>query len=207
MLKIDIDSWKRKEIYEMFSKIDYPFYAVTIPVEVTNLKKVAKENKLSFYYLMLWACTKAVNSVNEFNMRIYDDGIYQLDATDPSFTVMKENEETFIIVTTKYQDDYKKFCLNCKEAVDNQTTFFTQDDSYKDKVIYFSCAPWFDFTALTNERNFDKDDTIPRISWGKYYEENGKLMVHLSIDVNHRTIDGIHIAKFKDCLDKTIAKL
>ena len=66
--------------------------------------------------------------------------------------------------------------------------------------MYLSCLPWLDLTALTNERDPDKDDTVPRISWGKYAETDGRKQLNLSLEVNHRFIDGIHIGKFQDAL-------
>ena len=39
---------------------------------------------------------------------------------------------------------------------------------------------------------------------GKYFEENGRLWVHMSVEVNHRTIDGIHIGKLKAAIDQEI---
>lgn len=206
MKQINIDSWHRREIYEMFSKVDYPFYSVTIPVDVTNVKQVSKREGVSFYFLMIWLCTKAVNAIPEFKMRIREDHIYQLDQTEPSFTVMKKDEEHFIIVTTPWEQKWQDFCNKAESKSLQQVSLFGEHP-YTDELIYFSCTPWFDFTALTNERNFDKNDTIPRIAWGKYYDEKERLMLHLSLDVNHRTIDGLHIGKFKDILDKEIKSL
>ena len=88
-----------------------------------------------------------------------------------------------------------------------EQTSFIDDEAETDALIYFSCTPWFDFTTLTNEHNFNKDDTIPRLAWGKYYEENERLWVHMSIEVNHRTIDGFHIGKLKDAIDREINEL
>lgn len=200
MEKIDRNSWKRKEIYELFSKVDYPFYSVTLPIDITNAKRVAREEKISLYYLMIWLCTKAINSVPDFRLRIRGGELYRLDETNPSLTDSCEDEDLFKIVTVKWEKDYRSFCQKTKETSRAQTCFL--DESKEgDDLIYFSTTPWFDFTALTNEHSFNKDDFIPRLTWGKYYEENGKLMVHLSIEVNHRVIDGKHIAAFKEALD------
>ncbi|HJG28178.1 MAG TPA: hypothetical protein K8V20_05995 [Subdoligranulum variabile] len=73
--------------------------------------------------------------------------------------------------------------------------------------MYFSCTPWFDFTALTNEHALDKDDTVPRLAWGRWYEEKGRWWVHLSVEVNHRLVDGLHIGQMKEALDAEIAAL
>ena len=64
-----------------------------------------------------------------------------------------------------------------------------------------------DITALTNERDFDRDDSVPRIAWGRYTEENGKKTLGLSLEVNHRLIDGLHIGRFAQELERLIGEL
>ena len=203
MKKIEKSKWNRMEAFEMFSDLDYPFYSVTMPVDITNVKKKAKEKHISFYYLLIWLCTKAVNSVPQFLIRTMGDEIVRLDALQPSFTDMKKGDDQFHIVTLPWEDDAASFCENAAYRSENQIHFIESEES--DELIYFSCTPWFDFTSLTNEHNLDKDDFIPRIAWGKYYEEKGRLWVHMSVEVNHRTIDGIHIGLFKESLDREIA--
>lgn len=206
MKEIDLNTWSRKDIFEMFSKISLPFYSVTIPIDVTRLKMVSKQRNLSFYYLMVWACTKAINSVDAFNMRIKNDKVYQLNQTYPSFTTMKNGADNFIIVTTPWKENPQDFCEMATQMVENQTKFLDTDKE-TEELIYISCTPWFDFTALTNERNIDKDDAIPRLVWGKYFAEGESLKLHLSVDVNHRTIDGYHIGLFVESLNEIIARM
>ena len=50
-------------------------------------------------------------------------------------------------------------------------------------------------------------DSVPRIAWGKYSEQHGRLELTVSMEVNHRFIDGIHIEKFSGFLEKMIADL
>ena len=73
MKVIDQNTWDRKEIFDLFSAADYPFYSITIPVDVTKVKEVSKNKGISFYYLMIWVCTKAVNSVPNFLLRVLSE--------------------------------------------------------------------------------------------------------------------------------------
>ena len=74
-------------------------------------------------------------------------------------------------------------------------------------LIYISTTPWFDLTSCTNERDFDKDDAIPRITWGKYVPENGRETLGMSLEVSHRFIDGYHLGQFYQTLQKSIDEL
>lgn len=203
---INLETWERREAYAFFSQIDYPFYAVTIPVDVTRVKEASKKRGLSFYHLMIWLCTKAVNSVEAFRLRVRGEHVVLLDRTDPSFTTLEPGKQQFQIITLPWEAEPDVFCAHAREKAKKQTAFLAQDEEC-DGLIYFSCTPWFDFTALSNEHNFDRDDTIPRIAWGKYYEQNGGLWLHMSIEVNHRTIDGYHLGLLKEAIDREIAAL
>jgi chloramphenicol O-acetyltransferase type A len=206
MKELDIKAWERKEIFAHSSSLDIPFYSLTTPLEVTHVKEVSKTKNLSFYYLMIYCVTRAINKTDEFLLSIHHDKIFHLEERIPSFTTLKPGHEDFIIVDVPLKKNYEDFCLDCQNAVYAQNSLFGgRDDT--EELLYISCTPWFDCSALTNERNLDKDDSVPRISWGQYYKENEKLMLHLSLEVNHRLIDGIHIAKFLDNLKKEIASL
>lgn len=203
---LDKETWPRKEIYEFFSRIDYPFYSVTLPLDVTNVRAFARAQGLSFYHLLIWACTKALNRLPAFRLRIRGEDLVLLDGADPSFTSMRPGEEVFQIITLPWEADPQAFCAHAGEKAARQATLLDQA-AETDELIYFSCTPWFDFTALTNEHNFDRDDSVPRLAWGKYYEEGGRLWVHLSVEVNHRLIDGVHLGQLKQALDEEIAAL
>lgn len=203
---IDTASWERREAFALFSQMEFPFYSVTVPVDVTKVKKAAAERGLSFYRLMIWVCTKAVNSVPQFRLRVRGEQVVRLDRADPSYTALRPGSEQFQIITLPWQEDPAAFCQAAgrKEAAQ---TVFLEPEQETDALIYFSCVPWFDFTALTNEHSLDRDDTIPRLAWGKYFEREGRLWVHLSVEVNHRLIDGLHIGQLKAALDREIGAL
>ena len=87
------------------------------------------------------------------------------------------------------------------------TTFFSEYRPEGEAWIYFSCIPWIDMTCVTNERDFDPDDTVPRISWGRYTEHEGRKTLNLSLEISHRFIDGYHIGQFEKRLTALIAEL
>ena len=101
----------------------------------------------------------------------------------------------------------EKFLPYCKrKKCHTQTTFIDQTEE-GDELIYMSCLPWLDLTGCTHERNLDIDDMIPRITWGKIMAQNGRETLGMSVEVNHRIIDGVHIGRFYEGLQKIIDEL
>jgi chloramphenicol O-acetyltransferase type A len=206
MQKIDLAVWPRAELFRFFSTVSNPFYSVTFRVDVTNLHAYTKAHGISFYYALGYLVTDAVNSVVNFRYTIRDGEVWLLDKRIPSFTDLKPDSEQFHIVTLPKIGTLDEFCCAAKAKSAAQQSFLDQSGELDD-LIYFSCVPWFDLTAATNERDFDRDDNIPRICWGKYVPADGRETLGMSVEVNHRFIDGYHLGQFYQKLQKSIDEL
>lgn len=206
----DFENWPRKEAYAFFSGISNPFYMVTFRQDVTRLYDFVKAEELSFYYGMIWACTCALNAVEAFRLTIREGEIVRLPGRLPSFTDLKPGAEQFHIVTMDCGEDIRSFCREAAGKSLAQEGFIDLSQE-TDELIYLSCLPWVELTALTNERDLSapgaRDDSIPRIAWGKYSDEGGRKNLGLSLEVNHRLIDGVHIGRFAEALNSVIEKL
>ena len=207
---VDKSSWARREIYDFFSGISNPFYVVTFRQQVSKLYRYAKQNGLPFYYAMIWLCTKAINTVDAFKYTIDEDKIYKLDRREPSFTDLRKDSECFHIVRASADVPLDVFCREAREKSEKQLGFINMSDE-GDDLIYFSCLPWVDITAVTNERDLalpaSRDEAIPHITWGKFITRCGEMELGISLEVNHRLIDGIHIGRFAEELTRLIDKL
>ncbi|MBR3474043.1 MAG: chloramphenicol acetyltransferase [Oscillospiraceae bacterium] len=206
MQPVDLSSWPRREIFAFFSGISNPFYAVTFRLDVTALRRYTKERGLSFYHSMIWLCTRALARVEAFSYAIREGELVRLESRRPSFTHLKPGSESFQIVTLPCEGSLEEFCAAAREKAEKQDYFIDFAGEGID-MIFLSCLPWLDLTALTNERDLDPDDAIPRIAWGKFVPENGRLMLGLSVEVNHRFIDGAHIGQFARELERMMAEL
>ena len=158
--KIDLPSWPRKDIFSFFSVLDQPFYSVCFRVDVTQLHTYTKTHGLSFYYVMTYLVTQAVNEVENLRYTIRDGSVFLLDKRTPSFTYLKKGSEQFQIITCPCEGSLEEFCRAAKEKSEAQTSFL-ETSSETDDLIYISCLPWFDLTCCTNERQIDQDDAIP----------------------------------------------
>ena len=203
---IDMSTWPRREIYDFFSPISNPFYSVTFTLDVTNLYRYVKERELSFYYGLVYLCTQAVNRVEAFLYTLEDGKVRIYDKRQPSFTDLEKGSELFRMVFVPCEGSLDEFCRAAKAKSESQHFFFDPTAETND-LIYFSCLPWMDVTGLTNERNLDPDDAIPRIAWGKYIDVNGRKQLHISLEINHRLIDGVHLGRFNEELCRLIEAL
>ena len=202
---VDRATWPRRELFEFFSPMSQPFYSVTFKQDVTRLYQFAKEQRLSFYYSLVYLCTRAVNQVEAFRYALRGEDLILFDRRNPSFTDLKPGTEQFHIVTLPMEEDIRAFCAAAKAKSAAQTTFLNQENTLD--LIYFSCLPWVELTTLTNERDFDPDDAVPRIAWGQYAQEGERKILHISLELNHRFVDGLHVGRFHEELTALIEAL
>ena len=207
MRTIDPSIWLRREIYELFSGCDHPFYSVSLELDVTNLHRYTHENGLSFYYSLSYLVTEAMESVEAMRIRIRDGRLVVTDALIPSCTDILPGSDCFVIVTLPRGDDMAAFCQKARALALTQKSLFDPGMEVRDDLIYFSCLPWFTLTGFVTERNLDVDDCIPRVTWGKYQRRGDSLILNLTVEVNHRTVDGIHLGRFYEALQARINSL
>jgi Chloramphenicol O-acetyltransferase len=205
MKQINMDNWKRKDHFEFFYRMDYPQYNICMDLDVTHFVSFCKKEKLSFYYSMIYAVTKIANKSENFKYRIREGKVVLHDRIHPSFTDMDENisDDLFKMITVDFTDDLCQFVKAAKIENKNQKTYF---DPLKlvgrDDLIYITCIPWIAFTHISHTISLNKNDAVPRISWGKYYQVGNKILLPFSVQVHHALADGIHVGKFVEKLQE-----
>jgi chloramphenicol O-acetyltransferase type A len=206
---IELETWKRKEHFEFFHRMDYPQYNICANIDVTHFLKAIKEKSLPFYYAMIFASTYAANLVPNFRYRIREGKVVLHDTVHPSFTEMSsKDDDLFKYVLVDMGDDMVKFVREAKKAAENQKCYFDfEKQKGRDDLVYITCLPWISFTQMTHTISLDRDDAAPRISWGKYFEQNGKTLLPFSVQVNHAFVDGIHVGRYFEELQKYIDNL
>lgn len=210
MKYIDYENWDRREQNDLFKDLGIPFFSVTLTVDVTDLYLRCKREGLSFYNAMIFVVSKSANSVPAFLDKLRDGFVVQHDYLSPSYTYPRGGE-LFGICNVEWKPDetINEFCTRCKQSeklASEGSALPSEDDEQRDDMLYLSCTPWFSFTHVTQEMSLDPNDSIPRILWGKYTEQNGRKTLPISIQVNHRLIDGIHIAKWLKAMENIIAQ-
>jgi len=194
---IDMENWKRREHFAFFHSLDYPQYSVCMNIDITHFLDVVRTNKLSLYYSLIYAVSTVANSSENFRYRIRDGRVVLHEKMHPSFTDMTPGDDLFKIVTMDLSGDLLHFTEKAREASLAKTDYLPEEKtSLRDDLIYITCLPWVSFTSMTHPIRLSKDDAAPRISWGKYFADNGRVLLPLSIQVSHALADGLHVGEY-----------
>ncbi|WP_419560772.1 CatA-like O-acetyltransferase, partial [Phascolarctobacterium faecium] len=99
---------------------------------------------------------------------------------------------------------YDRCCADIEKA--KQTRSYGLDGS---KLNYFDASyiPWLSYEALHVELPDGHLHFPPIINWGKYRSENERLMMPLTVRMNHAVADGYVVSKAFLLLEKEIERL
>ncbi|MFV0395251.1 MAG: CatA-like O-acetyltransferase [Coprobacillaceae bacterium] len=202
MKKINIDTWDRKEHYLFFKNAYYGHYHIGCDLDITNFKRKTKEQGLAFSFAMTYAVTVVMNQVEAFRYRNVNDKIILYDMIHPSFTYVAPDMKYFKFVTTNIDGTIEEFVQKARDKALSQKEYFPMDEERRSDVIYISSIPKVSFTHLSHTMSFNKGDTTPRLSWGKFYERDGRIMLPFNVQAHHAFIDGNHMGDYIEALQE-----
>lgn len=200
MKKIDLNNYPRKDHFDFFRKFDEPLWGLTFDLDCTSAYQFCKKESVSFYAFYLYRTLQAANQTKEFKHRIIDDDIYEVDSVSASATILRD-DHTFGFSLIRFDEDFSTFTENIRketERVQKQKGLEMKNDI---DVIHISVIPWIRFTSLSHARSFHYKDSIPKISYGKCYENGDRLVMPVSLHVNHALVDGYHAGQFVQRLE------
>ncbi|SBV91288.1 chloramphenicol acetyltransferase [uncultured Dysgonomonas sp.] len=203
---IDIEKWNRKEHFNFFKTFDDPFFGMTANVDFTPVYNYSKDKKSSFFLHSLHKIMQTVNAIDVFRYRIEGDDVVSYDTVHPAPTVGRD-DGTFSFSFFDYYPDLKDFEENALQIiakVKQSSGLGLDENSERTDVVHYSSVPWIRFTDMKHAVSFGNNGAIPKISTGKFFTEEQKILLPVSITVNHAIMDGLHVAQFLDKLHDSI---
>jgi len=193
---LDLENWNRKKLFYFFREYEQPFFNICADVNVTSLVKFTKERNISFFKASLYLSLRAANEIEPFRYRIRGNKVIVHEVIDGGSTVLND-DETFSFSYFDYDPNFQKFeekATRELERISNEKPLDPADD--RDDLIHYSMIPWISFTSFTHARKSAKEDSVPKIVFGKYAEQNDLIKMPVSVEVHHSVMDGIHVGKF-----------
>lgn len=204
MKTIDINNWERKQHFDHFNDMVDPYFAVTIPFDVTNAYKISKERGISFFARYLHDSMKAINAIENLRYRIVEDSIVAYDVIHASATLMRPNN-TFSLSFIDYHEDLNVFINNLdkeKRRVAHSNDFYPQVNGLN--CVHCSALPWVNFTGH-KEAFSGKKDSVPKLAFSKIEKSvDGRLIMNVAIAVNHALVDGYHVGLFSEAFQENL---
>ena len=205
---IDKDKYYRKGAYRRFTEDCKCSVSMTARVDVTELVKYSKEINTKFYINFLFILSKVLNSRDDYKMdyRYNTDELICYDVIHPTHYVFHEDTETCTPVYSEYSEDYETFYKNALNDTEKakETREFGLDDMNHPNWFDASYISWLSYDSLNVELPDGYLYFAPIVNWGKYREENSRLVMPVTVRLNHAVADGFLVANVFRLLEKEI---
>ena len=203
---VDMSASARQRQYEYFLSMDNPHVSLTVNCDISHLLEVTEARKLPFFLTLLHCVVNAANAVPELRQRIRGDEVVEYENCLSSHTVALP-DDSYCYCPLDCSMPLEEFLPYAKEAVERAKLADSLDDGEDSEKLYFvTSVPWFSFAALHVPTKSSRD-SIPRISFGKYFTQEGKTLLPLHLQVHHGLVDGVHIARFYEGVERRIREL
>lgn len=196
MRTIDLATWPRRKHFELFNAFDYPHFGLCANVDITELYAVVQAQRLSLTTVLTYGLARTANALSEFRYRIRDGKVVEHAVVHPSVTLLVE-DDLFSFCTLTYHERFAEFAAAAAATMARVKSHPTlEDEAEQDDLLYMTSIPWVSFTGLLHPIHMHPTDSVPRISWGKFFTDDGHLKLPLSVQAHHALMDGIHMARY-----------
>ena len=201
---LDLEKWIRKDVFEFFLAFDKPYFNICTQLDITPLLTVLGDRKVSVSLAYHYFALRAANEIEPFRYRLKDGQVIVYDVIHGGTTVLLPSE-IFTLTYFEYVPSFKKFMagaeLAMKEAVSGDGAFRPNP---RDDMIHFTTLPWVSFTSFSHARNWGREDSVPKIAFGKFTKVNERTLLPFSVEVHHALMDGLHVGRYVARLEEAL---
>ena len=208
---IDKEKYYRKGVYRHFTEDCKCSVSMTVRTDVTGLVGFSERTGTKFYINFLYILSKVLNSRDDYKMAYLwqSDELICYDTINPTQYIFHEDTGTCTPVYTTYYENYELFYRCAAEDIGNakQTREYMLDSENHPNWFDASYISWLSYDSLNIELPDGYLYYLPIVNWGRYREENGRLVMPVTVRLNHAVADGFLIANVFRLLEKEMKDL
>ena len=198
--RIDLSHYTRRDHYEYFRSMAYPYVGTTVNVDITRFLQGVKDREEPFFLAFLYRAVGAANQIPQLRQRLDAEGILEYAVCPSSNTVARE-DGTYAYCALDCHMPFPQFLPYAQERQRQAKAGGSiQEEGDAQAFFFVSTLPWLSYAALIQPTPFPADSN-PRLTWGRYFEQAGRTLMPVSLLCHHALVDGLHIAQFYAALE------
>lgn len=171
---------------------------MTVRLDVTDLAAFSRKTDTRFSLNFLYVLCRVLNSRDDYRLGcLWQSGeLICWDRIHPTQYIFFDETETCTPVYTTYDPDYEWFypAAEADMAVAQKRRTYALDMENHPNWFDASYIPWVSYDALNLELPDGHLWFNPIVNWGRWREENGRLMMPVTVRLNHAAADGYGLA-------------
>jgi chloramphenicol O-acetyltransferase type A len=200
-MPVDLEHYSRRRLFECFRNHPLPVLSICTAIDITGFGTAVEARGLRFYTTLCCLISSAINASPCFRHRIVDDALVEFSEVHPSITVGLEDGNFGFAdadLIGRFGDDYKRI----RSALDHARAHPNQEfRGGLDNRFFLTHLPWLSFTGIQHPYT-PAYGSIPLISTGRSFLQDGKEMLPIAVQAHHALVDGAHVARFLEQLTR-----
>lgn len=151
--------------------------------------------------------SRTVNAHKEFRTCFNDEDVLGYwDKMIPSYTIFHNDTKSFSSIWTEFSNEFSIFYQSYQDdrkQYGDVKGFFTKEN-IPPNSFPISSIPWISFTSFNLNINNDNNFLLPIITGGKYFNQENKIFLPISLQVHHAVCDGYHASMFIEELQELV---
>lgn len=203
--ELDLETWERRTTFEFFRDYKDPFFNMAANLDVSRLYRFCKQSDIPFSIAALYFSILTANEIREFRLRMIGEKIVEFDKVEASQTILNVDDKTFSFCYFPMRDSLKEFVVSGLESREKYGRLKTFDvEAGRIDLIYYSVIPWVSFTSFKHANSGDNRQTVPRMVFGKMFEDSGRRLMPFSVEVHHALMDGYHVGQYFEAFQEKL---
>ncbi len=203
---LDTANWVRRDAFEFFRVFDKPYFNVCTRVDVARLKAAASGVGAGLTLACYFTALRLANAHAPFRYRLEGARVRVHEQVHGSTTVLREDGESFGFAYLEHDAEFAAFVAQAGAAIDaarsGPAVFEPRSD--EQALIHLTSLPWLHFSSFSHARNWGREDSIPKLAFGRVEAEGDRLWMPLSVEVHHALMDGVHVGRFVQAFEEAL---
>ena len=203
---LDVERWPRRGIFELFRRYDNPYFNVCVPLDVTALLAHTRAHRQSFSIACVYLALRTANEYEPFRYRLEGDRVRIHGRIHGGMTTLRD-DDSIAFIYFEYDADFRRVhaeAIRAREAARATPVGRLDTQDHRTDLVHFSSLPWIEFTGLSHARNWSGEDSVPKITFGRYHGSE-RVRMPISVEVHHALMDGLHVGRFLERLQERCA--
>ena len=206
MSYLDTTTWVRRDAFEFFRDFDKPYFNTCVRLDVAGLKAAAAERGVgSFMLAYHFVALRLANDQQPFRLRLEGGRVRIHDVVHAGATVLRD-DDSFGFAYLPYAADYASFCAGSAAvlaAARSRDAAFEPRPDLAD-VIHTTTLPLIPFTSFSHARNWRREDSVPKLAFGRADRDGRHLWLPFSVEVHHALMDGLHVGLYVEAFEQAL---
>ncbi len=195
---LDLAAWPRRDAFDYFRSFDKPYFNVCTRLDVARLKQAVADGghgslALAYHHIAL----RLANQLEPMRYRLDGAQVVVHPVVHGSTTVLRD-DGGFGFATLDHHADFATFAARGAASIAAARTGLVPFEPRLDDsaVIHFTTLPWVHFSSFSHARNWGREDSVPKLAFGRIDGDGTHAWLPLSVEVHHALMDGLHVGHF-----------